>query len=239
MPASAACASRAQLLGHSSRARQAQRARRRSACPASNPCRRSCRASPCCRRSRARRRPPGTRGRSLSHTCPASASPASEIPPQDKPRSTAARISAPGLVDVHELELGQRQRLAGGLEVDALAARHAARAGGRGERLHHLELQRAGRRRAGARPATGKPAIAAHRPPAAPWLRRTPRARWACRAAARRRPCTAGRRAPANRRGSARPPRQRSRAAPARRGRTSPAAKASSGRTRLPPSSVA
>ena len=45
-----------------------------------------------------------------------------------------------GLVDVHELELGQRQLLAGRAEIDALAAGHAARAGGEGEQPHHLEL---------------------------------------------------------------------------------------------------
>src|SRR4030095_7656247 len=45
--------------------------RRRSTCPASSPCPRSCPGWQCCRRSRARRRSPGTRARSLLRICPA------------------------------------------------------------------------------------------------------------------------------------------------------------------------
>ena len=46
----------------------------------------------------------------------------------------------PGLANMHELELGKIERLAGSLEVDLLAARHAARAGGERQCLHHFEL---------------------------------------------------------------------------------------------------
>src|SRR5207249_12233866 len=45
------------------------------------------------------------------------------------------------LEDVHELELGEGEALADGLEIDRLAARHAARAARRGEELDHLELR--------------------------------------------------------------------------------------------------
>jgi hypothetical protein len=41
---------------------------------------------------------------------------------------------------MHELELRKFERPARGLEVELLAARHAARAGGERQRLHHLEL---------------------------------------------------------------------------------------------------
>jgi hypothetical protein len=43
-------------------------------------------------------------------------------------------------VDVHELELRKGECLASRLEIDLLPARHAARAGGYRQGLHHVEL---------------------------------------------------------------------------------------------------
>ena len=42
---------------------------------------------------------------------------------------------------MHELELRQRERLAGRLQIDLLPTRHAARAGRERQRLHHVELR--------------------------------------------------------------------------------------------------
>ena len=109
-----------------------------------------------------------------------------------------------GLVDVHLLEFGQRQRLADGGEVDGLAAGHAARAGSVGEQATIGKVGAGGTACRAFRPAPGRPATAARRRPAAPWLRRIRHAPSACRGAGCRRPCRAGRHAPANRRGSVR-----------------------------------
>ncbi len=45
-----------------------------------------------------------------------------------------------GLVDVHLFQFGQGELLAHAGEVDRLSARHAARTGGHGQQLHHLQL---------------------------------------------------------------------------------------------------
>ena len=120
-----------------SRLRQPERADVGGLAAASRPCPRSCPASRCC----------ASQSSTSSTTWNASPialgeavelrqlAPRSRRSPQRAPSSHRGADQRAGLVDVHELELGQRQRLADGLEVDRLPARHAARAGGHGEDL--------------------------------------------------------------------------------------------------------
>ena len=105
-----------------------------------------------------------------------------------------------------------------GLEVEALAADHAAGAGSLRERQRPARPARRGRRCVRGSASTRRPASAAHRRPGSRSTRRRPCARWAGRGAGRRCPWRAGRRAPAS--SSARiraPPRPAARPPPARR----------------------
>ena len=203
------------------------------------PCRRSCPASPSAPRRRARRRPPGTRDRWTWRSGRRARAPRRpERSPQRAPSTAAARISAPVLWMCMNSSSGTVSLLPTASRSIAWPPAMPREPAAAASSLHHLELDR---RVVGERvpAAAGKRGFAARRRPAAPSPRRTRRGRSACRAAARRRPCTADRRAPANRRGSARPPRPPRPRAPIGACDSSPAANASSGRTRLPPPSTA
>ena len=147
--------------------------RHRSVCPASSPCRRSCRAWRCSRHSRARRRPPGKQGRWLWRSGPAVLFFPDNFP-HDAPSSTAARMSAPVLWMCMNSSSGSVERWPCRSTRGRSAGRRPCRASRRrAPAASPCRAACADHRPAGAPRAAGRQAIAAHRRPAARSPRRT------------------------------------------------------------------
>ena len=114
--------------------RRCRAARGTSPWAARRPCRRSCRAWRCRLRRRAGRRGSGRRGRARRRRCPGARAWLRRRPRAIAPMRTDARSNAPVFSACRRCSASSVDaRLAGRVDVERLAAAHAAHAGGDGE----------------------------------------------------------------------------------------------------------